>query len=106
MAELYDSSFLPSCLAWYTCLGEGRLSTRKGGGLKAIIAGEEGFRHMRIRITWNRPDGSKPAVEFPVDGADPQMDVAKAAAAASPYFYQKFGEMPTPGELTAKMVTG
>jgi len=64
---------------------------------------------MKIRVTWNRSDGTKPAVDMVGNSNDPQKDdhelqFAKALAAAGVYFNQKFDEYPGRGEMTAAMI--
>lgn len=69
----------------------------------------EGNTNMKIRVTWNRSDGTKPAVDMTGNPNDPHKDdhelqFAKAIAAAGVHFNNKFGEYPANGQLNATMV--
>lgn len=63
---------------------------------------------MKIQVTWNKPDGTKHAVETKVNSNDPHRDdeelqVAKAKAAAQAHFHQKFGEAPLLNQLSVQI---
>ena len=60
---------------------------------------------MKIVVTWNKPDGTRPTVGFDANENDPynddeEMQVHKAAAAAQIHFRQKFGESPAPDQIS------
>jgi hypothetical protein len=62
----------------------------------------------RIEVTWNKPDGTKPAIGFRVspnapDRDDEEMQVTKAKAGAQAHFHQKFGAPPPPSELSVQV---
>jgi hypothetical protein len=64
---------------------------------------------MKIEITWNRPDGSNPAVGFAVNANDPHKDdeelqVTKAKTAAQAHFHQKFGSAPPLNQLSIQVI--
>ena len=61
---------------------------------------------MKIEVTWNKPDGGKPAVGFAVNPSDPhlndeEMQIHKAMAGAQVHFFEKFGQTPPIDQLTA-----
>jgi hypothetical protein len=64
---------------------------------------------MKIEITWNKPDGSKPFVGFKVNANDPykddeEMHVTKAKAGAQAYFHQQFGSAPPLNQLSIQVI--
>jgi hypothetical protein len=64
---------------------------------------------MKIEVTWNKPDGTKPTVGFENKAGDPhakdeEMQLAKALAAAQAHFHEKFGEAPKLDQFSYRVV--
>ena len=64
---------------------------------------------MKIRVTWDRADGTSAAVESEVNPNDPykedrEMQVTKAVAAAKTHFKNKFGQLPLANQLRVDVV--
>lgn len=62
---------------------------------------------MKIEITWNRPDGTKPMLRFQTQPNDPhaddeEMQIHKSVAGAQAYFNQKFGVSPPVDQLNVQ----
>lgn len=73
----------------------GSLDTRQGG------------LTLKIEVTWNRPDGTKPVIVFQTQPNDPdsddeQMQVEKSFAGAQAYFHQQFGCAPPLNQLSVQ----
>lgn len=68
-----------------------------------------GLTLVKIEVTWNKPDGTKPTMGFAVNPNDPhlndeEMQIHKAVAGAQAHFHQKFGEAPSVDQLTTVVI--
>ncbi len=62
---------------------------------------------MKIEVTWNKPDGTKPVVGFQTQPNDPnadddEMQMQKSVAGARAHFHQKFGAAPPLKQLSVQ----
>lgn len=64
---------------------------------------------MRIRVTWNKPDGTKPTFDWRVNASNPNKDdeevqINEALAASQVEFRNKFGESPVRNQLSTQVI--
>jgi hypothetical protein len=64
---------------------------------------------MKVRVLWNKPDGTMHAVVSTINANDPYRDdeelqMAKAKAAARMHFNDRFGEFPETNQLNAVVI--
>jgi hypothetical protein len=62
---------------------------------------------VKIEVTWNKPDGTKPVVGFQTQPNDPnadddEMQMQKSVAGAQAHFQQKFGAAPPLNQLSVQ----